>query len=77
MQQSDSKRFSEVMRYLALNFPERELSTPELMCSYFRDLSDFGIDEIEKAAKAYVRTGDKFPLVSDLIRGAIRGQAVY
>lgn len=68
MQQGDSKRFSEVMRYLRLNFPEREMTTPHLMQSYFSDLSEFGIDEIEKAARAYVRTGDKFPLLSDLIR---------
>lgn len=67
MKTDDKKSFSEIMRYLALNFPERAMTT-NLMQSYFNDLSDFGIDDIKKAAKAYVRTGDKFPLVSDLIR---------
>lgn len=67
MQQDDKNRFSTVMRYLNLNFPDREM-TPDLMMFYFHDLSEFSIDEIENAAKTYVRTGDKFPLVSDLIR---------
>ncbi len=67
METTDTVRFSEVMVYLSLNFPEREVGQ-NLLKSYFRDLSEFGIDEIEKAAKAYVRTGYKFPLISDLIR---------
>lgn len=67
METTDTVRFSQVMAYLSLNFPEREVG-PNLLKSYFCDLSDFGIDEIEKAARAYVRTGSKFPLLSDLIR---------
>jgi len=67
VERTDTVRFSEVMAYLSLNFPEREASQ-NLFKSYFCDLSDFSIDEIEKAAKAYVRTEDKFPLLSDLIR---------
>lgn len=67
METTDTKRFYEMMVYLSLNFPEREVG-PNLLKSYFSDLSEFGIDEIEKAAKAYLRTGDKFPLVSDFIR---------
>ncbi len=67
MEIADTVRFSKIVAYLSLNFPEREVGQ-NLLKSYFRDLSDFGIDEIEKAARAYVRTGDKFPLCSDLIR---------
>ena len=67
MQATDAKRYSEVMHYLTLNFPDRAVEQ-NLLRSYFHDLSEFPIDDVEKAAKAYVRTGDKFPLVSDLIR---------
>jgi hypothetical protein len=67
METADSTRFAEVMHYLSLNFPEREVGA-SLLKSYFCDLSEFGIEEVEKVAKAYVRTGDKFPLLSDLIR---------
>jgi hypothetical protein len=67
MKNDEAGRFVAVMQYFSLNFPERR-TDENFLRSYFDDLSDFGIDEIEKVAKAYVRTGDKFPLVSDLIR---------
>jgi len=67
METTDTVRFSQVMAYLSLNFPDREVGQ-NLLKSYYCDLSEFSIDEIEKAAKAYVKTGGKFPLVSDLIR---------
>lgn len=67
METTDKKRFFLIMQYLSLNFPERKVDA-NLLGFYFRDLSDFSIDDIETAAMAYVRTGDKFPLLSDLIR---------
>lgn len=37
--------------------------------SLFRQkLSEYSVDDIEKAATSYGRIGDKFPLVSDFIR---------
>jgi hypothetical protein len=67
METTDTVKFSQVMDYLSLNFPEREVG-PNLLQSYFSDLSEYSIDDVWKAARAYVRTGDKFPLLSDLIR---------
>jgi hypothetical protein len=64
---ADCTRFIEVMQYLSLNFPERKV-VPNLSRSYFRDLSEFGIEAVEEAAKTYVKNGDKFPHISDLIR---------
>jgi len=66
MEPTDNIRFAKIMHYLSLNFPDREAGQ-DLMRSYFNDLSEFSIDAVEKAAKAYVRTGNKFPLVSDLV----------
>jgi len=68
MQKVDEPRFVAVMKYLTLNFPERNNGNihPDLLRSYFHDLSDLNIEDVEKAARAYVRIGDKFPFVSDL-----------
>lgn len=67
MKTGDEKSFREIMRYLSLNFPEREVGD-DLMRSYFHDLDAFGIEEVREAARAYVVTGDRFPFVSDLVR---------
>lgn len=67
MEIADMKRFAMIMQYLSLNFPERNIDE-NLLKFYFRDLSDFSIDDIETAAMTYARTGDKFPLLSDLFR---------
>jgi len=66
MEPTDNIRFAKIMHYLSLNFPEREVGQ-DLMRSYFNDLSEFSIDDIEKAARAYVKTGNKFPLISYLV----------
>ena len=66
MKQGDEKGFLEVMHYLSLNFPEREM-TSDLMRSYFQDLFDYSLDDVRTAAKAYVQIGARFPLVSDFI----------
>lgn len=65
MTEKDKKRFVEIMSYLTLNFPDR-LVDENLVRSYFNDLSTFEIDDIESAARHYVKTGKSFPFVSDL-----------
>ena len=67
MQATDKERFSSVMEYLALNFPDRRVDF-NLFKSYFLDLAEFTIEDFEKAAPSYVRTGDRFPYISDLIK---------
>jgi hypothetical protein len=67
MKTGDEKAFREIVRYLSLNFPEREVGA-DLVRSYFYDLDAFGIEEVREAAKAHVLTGDRFPFVSDLVR---------
>jgi hypothetical protein len=62
---NDEQRFMVVMRYLAINFPERVVDA-DLVESYFQDLSAFSIESVEEAARAYVRVGTRFPFVSDL-----------
>jgi hypothetical protein len=66
MEPNDKSRFLVVMQYLNLNFPERQVDG-NLVQSYFNDLSDHGIENVEKAAKAYVKIGVRFPYVSDLL----------
>ncbi|MBI1922294.1 MAG: hypothetical protein HYS23_14560 [Geobacter sp.] len=66
MQATDAKQFAEVMQYLFLNFPDREIS-PDLVRSYFHDLSEYDISDIEKAARDYVKSGERYPFVSDFI----------
>lgn len=67
METADMKRFSMVMNYLALNFPTREVTQP-LVQSYFDVLSDYSIDDIEKAAKICVKTCFGFPFVANFTR---------
>jgi hypothetical protein len=65
MQAGDRMRFIAVMQYLRLNFPERKIDD-NLVRSYFNDLLKHNIHDVERAAKAYVKIGDKFPFVSGL-----------
>lgn len=67
METADMKRFSEVMNYLALNFPTREI-TQNLMQSYFDDLSGYTIVDIESAARTCVATCFGFPMVANFTR---------
>ena len=67
METTDTKRFAVVMNYLGLNFPDREV-TPDLMQSYFNDLSDYSIVDIERMAKVCVKTCYGFPFVANFIR---------
>lgn len=67
MEAADIKKFSVVMNYLALNFPTSEV-TQNLVQSYFDDLTDYSIDDIERAAKTVVKMNFRFPLVTDLVR---------
>jgi hypothetical protein len=62
---NDKRSFALLMQYLSTNFPEREASMA-LIQSYYQDLADFTLEQIEAAARKHVQTGRNFPFVADL-----------
>jgi hypothetical protein len=66
MTTTDAVKFSEIMQYLNICFPEHQVDRHTVQV-YFDALSDYDVEDLRKAAKAYVKKGAKFPYVSDLV----------
>lgn len=63
---ADAVKFSEIMQYLSVCFPDQSVDR-DMVRVYFDALSEYEVEDLCKAARAYVKKGVRFPYVSDLI----------
>lgn len=66
MLKDDADKFIEVINFLRICFPERDVNG-EVIKVYFNALEEYNIDEIAAAAKLYVKQGVRFPFVSEIV----------
>jgi hypothetical protein len=66
MTNNDREKFSSVLAYLDVCFPDRKLDAKGAEI-YFDSFSTYEIDNIFRVAKIYVQTGKRFPMVSDIV----------
>ena len=66
MTDSDRVRFAQIMAYLSLNFPGRDVDG-RLVGAYFFDLSSYDVEAVEAAARKHVKSSRHFPFISELV----------
>jgi hypothetical protein len=66
MTDSDRVRFAQIMAYLSLNFPGRDVDG-RLVSVYFSDLSSYDVGAVEAAARKHVKSSRHFPFISELV----------
>jgi hypothetical protein len=70
MQENDTERFYEVMALVCSAY-EKEMSK-EREALYFKMLSDYSIEDVERAAKRIMQTSKFFPQIADFVE-ALQG----